>query len=474
MRRSRVLVPSLLTPVLAGRAHRLDADPTAATTDGPTVGDDAEVTDLRGGVFPATRPAPRDLHCDPTRYGGSSRSLLRPITVASDTSQRGALAFRVTGGNRPITLRLGPTAARRGWRGRRNLGVFSKMAIAEPLRLTSLSHGAGCACKLGPSQLHEVLELLGPSVPTDDVIVSEASGDDAAVYRLADGTGAIVTLDFFTPLVDDPFDWGRIAAANALSDVYAMGGMPALALNVAGWPVDVLPLETLADVLRGGRAIADEAGVPVVGGHTITTEKEPLYGMVALGFAYLDALIRNTGARPGMSLVLTKPIGVGMLTTAGKRGVATDAQLADAIATMTTLNDRASRAAVAAGITAGTDVTGFGLLGHLRRLLEASGCAATVDASAVPLLDGALELAQRDVVAGGTKRNHAWLQATTDWGACTPPEQLLLADAQTSGGLLLATDDPEALTGDLDAWVIGATTDGTAGAIEVTGRLAGA
>ncbi len=348
------------------------------------------------------------------------------------------------------------------------------MAIAEPLRLTSLSHGAGCACKLGPSQLHEVLELLGPSVPTDDVIVSEASGDDAAVYRLADGTGAIVTLDFFTPLVDDPFDWGRIAAANALSDVYAMGGRPALALNVAGWPVDVLPLETLADVLRGGRAIADEAGVPVVGGHTITTEKEPLYGMVALGFAYLDALIRNTGARPGMSLVLTKPIGVGMLTTAGKRGVATDAQLADAIATMTTLNDRASRAAVAAGITAGTDVTGFGLLGHLRRLLEASGCAATVDASAVPLLDGALELAQRDVVAGGTKRNHAWLQATTDWGACTPPEQLLLADAQTSGGLLLATDDPEALTGDLDAWVIGATTDGTAGAIEVTGRLAGA
>ena len=348
------------------------------------------------------------------------------------------------------------------------------MAVAEPLRLTSLSHGAGCACKLGPSQLHEVLELLGPSVPTDDVIVSEVSGDDAAVYRLSDGTGAIVTLDFFTPLVDDPFDWGRIAAANALSDVYAMGGRPALALNVAGWPVDVLPLETLAEVLRGGRAIADTAGVPVVGGHTITTEKEPLYGMVAVGFASLDALIRNTGARPGMALVVTKPIGVGMLTTAGKRGLATDAQLADAIATMTSLNDRASRAAVAAGITAGTDVTGFGLLGHLRRLLEASGCAATIDASAVPLLAGALDLAQRDVVAGGTKRNHAWLQATTDWGGCTPPEQPLLADAQTSGGLLLATDDPGALTSaDLDAWVIGATTDGPPGAIEVTRRLAG-
>jgi selenide,water dikinase len=304
--------------------------------------------------------------------------------------------------------------------------------------------------------------------------VSEASGDDAAVYRLPDGTGAIVTLDFFTPLVDDPYDWGRIAAANALSDVYAMGGTPALALNVAGWPVDVLPLEMLADVLRGGRAIADRAGIPVVGGHTITTEKEPLYGMVAVGFADLDELIRNTGAHPGMALVVTKPIGVGMITTAGKRGVATEAQLADALTTMTSLNDRASRAAVEAGVTAGTDVTGFGLLGHLRKLLEASGCAATVDASAVPLLAGALDLAQRDVVAGGTKRNHAWLQATTDWGGCTQPEQLVLADAQTSGGLLLATDDPNALTsGDLEAWVIGTTTGGTPGAIEVTGRLAG-
>ena len=348
------------------------------------------------------------------------------------------------------------------------------MAVAEPIRLTSLSHGAGCACKLGPSQLHDVLELLGPSVPTEDVIVSEASGDDAAVYRLPDGRGAIVTLDFFTPLVDDAFDWGRIAAANALSDVYAMGGVPALALNVAGWPVDVLPLETLADVLRGGRAIAEDAGIAVVGGHTITTEKEPLYGMVAVGFAPLDALIRNTAARPGMSLVLTKPIGVGMISTAAKRGVATDEQLAGAITTMTTLNDRASRAAVAAGVRAGTDVTGFGLLGHLRKLLEASGCAATVDASRVPTLEGVLDLAQRDVVAGGTKRNQAWLQATTDWGACTLPEQLLLADAQTSGGLLLATDDPEPLiTGVAGASVIGSLREGTPGAIEVVGRRPG-
>jgi len=349
------------------------------------------------------------------------------------------------------------------------------VAVAEPIRLTSLSHGAGCACKLGPSQLHDVLELLGPSVPTKDVIVSESSGDDAAVYRLPDGRGAIVTLDFFTPLVDDPFDWGRIAAANALSDVYAMGGVPALALNVAGWPVDVLPLETLADVLRGGRAIAEDAGIAVVGGHTITTEKEPLYGMVAVGFASLDALIRNTAARPGMSLVLTKPIGVGMISTAAKRGVADGGQLAAAITTMTTLNDRASRAAVAAGVRAGTDVTGFGLLGHLRKMLEASGCAAIVEAGQVPTLDGVLDLARRDVVAGGTKRNHAWLQPTTQWGACTLPEQLLLADAQTSGGLLLATDDPEPLVAaDIGASVIGSIIEGTPGAIDVVGRLPGA
>jgi selenide,water dikinase len=350
------------------------------------------------------------------------------------------------------------------------------VAVAEPIRLTSLSHGAGCACKLGPSQLGEVLGLLGPSMPSDRVIVSESTGDDAAVYRLSDGSGLVLTLDFFTPLVDDPFDWGRIAAANALSDVYAMGGTPTLALNVAGWPVDVLPLEMLAEVLRGGRAVADVAGIPVAGGHTITTEKEPLYGMVAAGIVDLAAMIRNAEARPGMTLVLTKPIGIGMITTAAKRGVATDAQLRSAIDTMTTLNAEASRAAVAAGVRAGTDVTGFGLLGHLRKLLEASGCAAVVDASSVPVLEGVLDLAQRDVVAGGTKRNHAWLQATTDWGQCTTPEQIVLADAQTSGGLLLATDQPNALAAELGtrgivAAVIGEIVEGAAGAIVVRRRL---
>jgi selenide, water dikinase len=350
------------------------------------------------------------------------------------------------------------------------------VSAPAPVRLTTLSHGAGCACKLGPSQLSEVMAALGPSTPSADVIVSEASGDDAAVFRLPDGSGLIQTLDFFTPLVDDPFDWGRIAAANALSDVYAMGGTPTLALNIVGWPVDVLPLTTLAEVLRGGRAIAAEAGIAVVGGHTITTEKEPLYGLVAAGLVDLQRLIRNTEARPGMALVLTKPIGVGMLTTAAKRELATSEQLAAAIATMTALNAPASRAAAAAGVRAGTDVTGFGLLGHLRKMLEASGASADVDASAVPVLDGALDLARRDVVAGGTKRNHAWLNPTTGWGDLTTPEQLVLADAQTSGGLLLATEDPRTLIDALDAQgaagdLIGEVTDGPAGAIVVRGRV---
>lgn len=345
-----------------------------------------------------------------------------------------------------------------------------------PVRLTTLSHGAGCACKLGPGQLGEVMALLGPSEPSADVIVSEASGDDAAVYRMPDGAGLIQTLDFFTPLVDDPYDWGRIAAANALSDVYAMGGTPTLALNVVGWPVDVLPLEILAEVLRGGRAIAVEAGIAVVGGHTITTEKEPLYGLVAAGLVDLEHLIRNTHARAGMTLVLTKPIGVGMLTTAAKREVATPTQLDAAVATMTALNAAASRAAVAVGVRAGTDVTGFGLLGHLRKMLEASGVSATVDASAVPVLAGVLDLARRDVVAGGTKRNHAWLNPTTEWGDLSTPEQLVLADAQTSGGLLLATDDPDALLGALgtegaDGRVIGKVAEGTAGTVRVRGRV---
>jgi selenide,water dikinase len=335
-------------------------------------------------------------------------------------------------------------------------------------RLTAFSHGAGCACKLGPRELTHVMDLLGPVAKPEDVLVSEETGDDAAVYRLSDGGGLVLTLDFFTPLVDDPGDWGRIAAANALSDVYAMGGTPRVALNIAGWPVDELALELLADVLSGAREIASTAAVAIVGGHTITTEKEPLFGMAVIGLVDPDRIVRNSTARPGMELFLSKPIGTGLITTAIKRGASDEEHARVAIETMTTLNVDASAAMVRDGAGAATDVTGFGLLGHLRRMLEASGCAAVVRAEAVPLLPYVLSLAQRDVVAGGTKRNLAWLHEVLDWGDLTTPEQIVLADAQTSGGLLVASTermDPSFFT------PIGAVVKGHPGSIAVTGRV---
>ena len=335
-------------------------------------------------------------------------------------------------------------------------------------RLTAFSHGAGCACKLGPRDLAHVLELLGPVAKPEDVLVSEETGDDAAVYRLSGGGGLVLTLDFFTPLVDDPTDWGRIAAANALSDVYAMGGTPRVALNIAGWPVDELPLDLLAEVLAGAREIASHAGVAVVGGHTITTEKEPLFGMAAIGFVDESAIVRNSTARPGMALFLSKPIGTGLITTAIKRDATDQEHARLAIETMTGLNADASAAMVRDGAGAATDVTGFGLLGHLRRMLEASGCAALVRAGDVPLLPDVLSLARRDVVAGGTKRNHAWLREVVDWSDLTIPEQIVLADAQTSGGLLVAS------AGEMDPSLfvpIGEVVVGDPGRIAVAGRI---
>jgi selenide,water dikinase len=254
-----------------------------------------------------------------------------------------------------------------------------------------------------------------------------------------------------------------------------MGGTPVMALNVAGWPVDDLPLDLLARVLQGGQEVAADAGAVVVGGHTITAT-EPIYGMVALGFADADRLVRNSTAAPGERLFLTKPIGTGLIATAIKRGSATAEQAEAAVRTMTTLNAAAAGAMVESGAAAGTDVTGFGLLGHLRKMLEASGAAARVDATLVPTLPGVLDLAQRGVVSGGTGRNHAWLNPTTDWGALTQPEQLVLADAQTSGGLLIATRHPEALRVALDARgvahaEIGEVVAGVPGRISVDGRI---
>jgi selenide,water dikinase len=342
-------------------------------------------------------------------------------------------------------------------------------------RLTGFSHGAGCGCKLGPADLATVLAGLSLPAHTAEVLVASDTGDDAAVVRLPDGHALIATLDFFTPIVDDPYDWGRIAATNALSDVYAMGGRPFLALNIVSWPVDDLPLEMLGRVLQGGVDVAAKAGAAVLGGHSIT-DPEPKYGMVALGLADADAIVRNSTAPPGARLFLTKPLGLGIVSTAVKRGSADPALVDRAIGLMTTLNEDAALAMTSAGAAAATDVTGFGLLGHLHRMLLASGSAARLDAGAVPVLEGALDLARADVVPGGSKRNHAYVSPHTDWGELTGPEQLVLADAQTSGGLLIAATEPEGLTRELASRAVpfaevGAVEEGAAGGIRVLGRL---
>jgi selenide, water dikinase len=345
----------------------------------------------------------------------------------------------------------------------------------EERRLTSFSHGAGCGCKLGPTDLETVLGTVTLPEVRGDVLVAADTGDDAAVVRLSDGQALVATLDFFTPIVDDPYDWGRIAATNALSDVYAMGARPFLALNIAAWPVDDLPLEMLGQVLQGGVDVASKAGVAVLGGHTIT-DPEPKYGMVALGLADPERIVRNSTVPDEAHLFLTKPLGIGIATTAHKRGIAEPELLRSAVELMTTPNDAAAEAMVEVGAQAATDVTGFGLLGHLQRMLAASGVGARIDASAVPVLPGVLDLAMLDVVPGGTRRNHAHLRSTVQWGRLSLPEQLVLADAQTSGGLLIAALDHEWMGRELSgrgiAWAeIGVTVAGP-GTIAVTGRLA--
>jgi selenide,water dikinase len=306
--------------------------------------------------------------------------------------------------------------------------------------------------------------------------VGPETSDDAAVYRLTPELAIVQTVDYITPVVDDPYACGAVAAANSLSDIYAMGARPLFALNVVGFPTGTLPLSVLEAILKGGADKAAEAGVAIVGGHSID-DPEPKYGLVVTGIVHPEKVLTNAGARVGDDLILTKPLGMGIITTGIKRQKVAAETVDQAVATMSTLNRYAAEVMEAVGgVHACTDVTGFGLLGHLRIMLASSGCAARVDAAAVPLLPGVLGLAQRDFVAAGTKRNHAWLQETTDWGQLTPPEQLVLADAQTSGGLLVATLQPAALLSRLrgsgvEVAEIGATVAGAPGGIEVVGRI---
>jgi selenide,water dikinase len=304
-------------------------------------------------------------------------------------------------------------------------------------RLTQFSHGAGCACKLGPGELAQVLRRLHdlPATKHPDLIVGFDGADDAGVFRITPDTALVQTVDFFTPIVDDPGDWGRIAAANALSDVYAMGGIPLTALQIVGWPRETLPFDMLGDVLTAAAEVMAIAGVTIVGGHSID-DAEPKVGFAVTGTVHPDRVLRNSGGRPGDVLVLTKPIGTGVVATAIKRGKATAEARDTAVAAMVSLNDRAGRAAVAAEASAATDVTGFGLLGHLGEMLGSVG--AELDAASVPLLPGAAELAAAGMISGGTRRNLEHATGFTDFGDTDEVMRLLLADAQTSGGLLIA------------------------------------
>ncbi len=303
-------------------------------------------------------------------------------------------------------------------------------------RLTQYASGGGCACKIPPGELEDVVRALaGPA--SADLLVGLDDGDDAAVVRVDDDTAVVLTADFFTPVVDDAYDWGRIAAANALSDVYAMGGRPLVAVNLVGWPRDVLPTELLGEVLRGGLDVAREAGCHVAGGHSID-DPEPKYGMAVTGLVDPAKLLRNDAAVAGLPLTLTKPLGVGVLNNRHK---STGEVFPEAVASMAALNRDASRAAVAAGARAATDVTGFGLLGHLYKLARASGVTAVVDAAAVPYLTGAREALAAGFVSGGSRRNLDWVRPHLSSG-CSEEELLLLADAQTSGGLLVVGEVP--------------------------------
>jgi selenide,water dikinase len=340
--------------------------------------------------------------------------------------------------------------------------------LTEAIPLTSLSHGAGCGCKLSAADIGPIVGAL-PQVADPRLLIGSATADDAGVVRIRDDLALVQTVDFFTPIVDEPRDFGRIAAANALSDLYAMGARPLTALNLVAFSLERLGGDVLAEILAGGAEIAAEAGVTIVGGHSID-DPEPKYGLAVTGTVHPERVVRNSTARPGDVLFLTKPVGGGAITTAAKRGIAPAAAIRECTEVMTTLNAAAAAAALSVGPSAMTDVTGFGLLGHLHELALASGVAARVQASAVPALGDALDLLAAGAVAGGSRRNREWVEPHTDWDAAVvEPARALLCDAMTSGGLLVAAgpDRARAMEEALGAAPIGTLAAGAGGRIAV-------
>lgn len=313
----------------------------------------------------------------------------------------------------------------------------------DQTRLTTYSHGGGCACKLGIAELAEVLELLPASPPDERVLLGLESPDDAGVVRVSDDLALVQTVDFFTPIVDDPYDWGRIAAVNALSDVYAMGGVPVSALNLVAWP-RVLDFALLGRVLEGGRDACTEAGVSVVGGHSVD-DPEPKFGLAVTGTVHPERFVTKTTAHAGADLVLSKPLGMGIITHSIKEGTAPESLVRTAVAIMGTLNRAASEAMLEVGVQAATDVTGFGLLGHLAQMLGGR-MDAEIRFEDVPVIPEAFELAAGGTLPGGSARNRDATAPLVDSGVIPENEVAVLYDAQTSGGLLMAvapgrTDD---------------------------------
>jgi cysteine desulfurase NifS/selenium donor protein len=344
-------------------------------------------------------------------------------------------------------------------------------AAAEKVKLTQYTHGLGCACKLRPQVLEQVLERL-PKPLDSNVLVGADTSDDAAVYRVDDKTAIVQTVDFFTPVVDDPFQFGAIAAANSLSDIYAMGARPVFALSVVGFPSNRLPVEVLKEILSGAISKTDEAGITIIGGHTVD-DNEPKFGLAVSGLADPGRIVTNRGSMPGDVLVLTKPLGTGILSTALKRGLLDGDQTARLVEVMAGLNRDAADAMQKTGVNACTDVTGFGLLGHLREMMDSSGTSAVISAGEVPLLSGALRLATSGVIPGGTVNNREYTAPAVSYEDAVPEVlRVLLNDAQTSGGLLISV--PADKAGSLMALLEEKGVEGAAviGSVE-SGREAG-
>ena len=348
------------------------------------------------------------------------------------------------------------------------------MKEADSIKLTTLSSKGGCGCKIGPADLAQVLHTLPPTVSDPNLLVGLDTSDDAGVYRLNDTTAIVQTVDFFTPIVDNPYDFGQVAAANAISDVYAMGGTPITALNIVAFPIATLDKRILSEILRGAGDKLKEAGVTLVGGHSID-DKEPKFGLAVTGVIHPKQVRTNAGAKPGDRLVLTKPIGVGILTTSLKKGLLSEEEIARVTKVMTTLNKVAAEVMANYDVHAATDVTGFGLLGHASEMAKASGVGLCIHYDQVPILPRVKELAETGAVPGGTKNNFQHVKDIVTYPeSLDQVERWILCDAVTSGGLLIAIADDEAeqfvkeLQGQgVEARIIGEVTEENKGHIIV-------